>query len=294
MAELTNEQLQKLINLGNLQSFKTKLESKIDTTYAKSSDLESVQTTVGENSQGIQTLNTKVGDGTLSTTAQTIVGAINEVNSAMDHLVDDQTFDELSQRVAAVEGKEVDLSGYQTIEAHNADIAGLQETINGKADASALNDYATVESLGDYAKSSDVATIYATKSELSGKADAQHGHAFGEIDGLQNALDAKANASALAEYAKSSELTNYAKASELATLAETVSSNTTAIQNVQGSLSGKADAQHNHEIEEIDGLRGELDGLQNALDTKANASELDNYVLKSNVATDEDIDLLFA
>lgn len=241
MAELTNEQLQKLINLGNLQSFKTKLESKIDTTYAKASELDSLEVTVQDNSQDIQSLETNVA-------------------GIQESLGNYATKTELSYKADAQHNHEI------------SEIGGLEDALAGKA---------SVESLANYALKSDIKEVdlsgYQTKESdeldtssntIVGAINELNDVANSIIDGTQVVGDAnKLGGVAASEYAKSSDV-----ASTYAT---------------KKALDKKADLVHIHEIDNIS-------GLTEALGAKANASELDNYVLKSNVATDEDIDLLFA
>lgn len=66
------------------------------------------------------------------------------------------------------------------------DLTAIRGNIATKADASALDNYATTAAL---------------TSALSGKANVSHTHAIADVTGLQSVLDAKADASALNDYA---------------------------------------------------------------------------------------------
>ena len=67
---------------------------------ADSDDLDALELRVDSNEQGIGTINNKIGQGNLGTTAQTIVGAINELK---DTIPADTDFAEINTKLSSME-----------------------------------------------------------------------------------------------------------------------------------------------------------------------------------------------
>lgn len=105
-----------------------------------------------------------------------------------------------------------DLSDYVPVDTYNSEKAGF-------ATKSELSSYATKTELSGYETTTHASATYATKSELTsglaGKADSVHTHEIANVNGLQTALDAKADSSALANYATKTELSDKADVSSV-------------------------------------------------------------------------------
>lgn len=96
-----------------------------------------------------------------------------------------------------------DLSDYVPVDTYNSEKAG----------------FATKTELSGYETTTHASSTYATKSELTsglaGKAASVHTHEIANVNGLQTALNAKADSSALANYATKTELSGKADASSV-------------------------------------------------------------------------------
>lgn len=106
-----------------------------------------------------------------------------------------------------------DLSDYVPVDTYNSEKAGFET----KSNASAT--YATKTELSGYETTTHASATYATKSELTsglaGKAASVHTHEIANVNGLQTALNAKADSSALANYATKTELSGKADVSSV-------------------------------------------------------------------------------
>lgn len=96
-----------------------------------------------------------------------------------------------------------DLSDYVSVSTYNSDKA----------------EFATKGELSSYETTAHASATYATKTELtsglSGKAASVHTHEIADVNGLQTALNAKADSSALADYATKTELSGKADVSSV-------------------------------------------------------------------------------
>lgn len=105
-----------------------------------------------------------------------------------------------------------DLSDYVPVDTYNSDKAGF-------ATKGELSSYATKTELSGYETKANASATYATKSELTsglaGKAASVHTHEIANVNGLQTALNAKADSSALANYATKTELSGKADVSSV-------------------------------------------------------------------------------
>lgn len=106
-----------------------------------------------------------------------------------------------------------DLSDYVPVDTYNSEKSGFET----KSNASAT--YATKTELSGYETTTHASATYATKSELTsglaGKAASVHTHEIANVNGLQTALNAKADSSALANYATKTELSGKADVSSV-------------------------------------------------------------------------------
>lgn len=101
-----------------------------------------------------------------------------------------------------------DLSDYVPVDTYNSEKAEF-------ATKGELSSYATKTELSDYETTTHASATYATKTELAGKADSVHTHEIADVNGLQTALNAKADSSALADYATKTELSDKADVSSV-------------------------------------------------------------------------------
>lgn len=73
------------LDAGAAQSDATAANTAINNTITPA--ITALQTTVGNQGGAINTINSLIGNGTPTTTDQTIIGAINEINGKIDHVV---------------------------------------------------------------------------------------------------------------------------------------------------------------------------------------------------------------
>ena len=95
-------------------------------------------------------------------------------------------------------------------------------------------------------------TTDSEKASWNSKADGVHGHAMGDVEGLETALDGKAGSN------HNHDERYYNKT------------------NVNELLLGKAGKVHSHEMSDVNGLSDELTGLENAIDGKADVTHYHN------------------
>lgn len=115
-----------------------------------------------------------------------------------------------------------DLSDYVPVDTYNSEKAGFETKSNASATYATkgeLSSYATKTELSGYETTTHASATYATKSELTsglaGKAASVHTHEIANVNGLQTALNAKADSSALANYATKTELSGKADVSSV-------------------------------------------------------------------------------
>lgn len=83
---------------------KTEVDDKL-TNVATAEDLSGLDARVSANTAGVSELKTKVGTGELTTTDKTVVGAINELKSKTDGIPTEGNFEEMNEKITAVEDK---------------------------------------------------------------------------------------------------------------------------------------------------------------------------------------------
>jgi len=114
--------------------------------------------------------------------------------------------------------------------------------------------------------SSDIATL---RSSLSGKANTVHTHNIADVNGLQQALNAKATTAQTEELTEEIAATNNALNNK-SDVGHT--HNISDVVNLQTELNGKAAAIHTHVIANVDGLQTELDGKSDVGHTHTTAA----------------------
>lgn len=123
---------------------KTEVDSKVEG-LATDADLTELEGKVQTNTSNISTLKTTVGEGALTTTAQNLVGAVNELKTKTDGMATDGNFEEMNNKITQME---------QTVNT-------AVESIDGKADTTYVD-----EQLATKANTADLGTL-ATKSKIT-------------------------------------------------------------------------------------------------------------------------------
>ena len=123
---------------------KTEVDSKVEG-LATDADLTELEGKVQTNTSNISTLKTTVGEGALTTTAQNLVGAVNELKTKTDGMATDGNFEEMNNKITQME---------QTV---NTAVGAIE----GKADTTYVD-----EQLATKANTADLGTL-ATKSKIS-------------------------------------------------------------------------------------------------------------------------------
>ena len=88
------------LDAGAAQSDATAANNAITNTIIPA--ITSLQTTVGNQGGAINTINSLIGNGTPTTTDQTIIGAINEINAEVSQLDSDLTYSTMSITAATI------------------------------------------------------------------------------------------------------------------------------------------------------------------------------------------------
>lgn len=123
---------------------KTEVDSKVEG-LATDADLTELEGKVQTNTSNISTLKTTVGEGALTTTAQNLVGAVNELKTKTDGMATDGNFEEMNNKITQME---------QTV---NTAVGAIE----GKADTTYVD-----EQLATKANTADLGTL-ATKSKIT-------------------------------------------------------------------------------------------------------------------------------
>ena len=134
-----------LVGYGITDAYtKTEVDSKVEG-LATDADLTELEGKVQTNTSNISTLKTTVGEGALTTTAQNLVGAVNELKTKTDGMATDGNFEEMNNKITQME---------QTV---NTAVGAIE----GKADTTYVD-----EQLATKANTADLGTL-ATKSKIS-------------------------------------------------------------------------------------------------------------------------------
>ncbi len=171
----------------------------------------------------VTTLENTMGEGTLSTDAQTIVGAINELDTIANGLPTNENFENMNTAINNIKGSigtvpegSTVVSMIEAAEYDDTALAGrvttlegagyqnatqVQSLINtsiaGKADASALDNYATVEALNGVKTTADNAAAKTyVDEELAKKANASALDNYATVEALNGVKTTADNAAA--------------------------------------------------------------------------------------------------
>ena len=123
---------------------KTEVDSKVEG-LATDADLTELEGKVQTNTSNIGALKNTVGEGALTTTAQNLVGAVNELKTKTDGMATDGNFEEMNNKITQME---------QTV---NTAVGAIE----GKADTTYVD-----EQLATKANTADLGTL-ATKSKIT-------------------------------------------------------------------------------------------------------------------------------
>ena len=169
---------------------------------ADQSALDNLAGRVSANETGISELNTTMGSGELTTTDKTVLGAINELKSKTDGMATDGNFEEMNEKITAMEGK---LDGKQDVanmaqtvtddETKYPSSAAVYGELETKANASDLANYATTETVNQITE--DVTNVTQTVTQLGDTINnAETGLAAKVDDAVAAATEAKEAADA--------------------------------------------------------------------------------------------------
>ena len=139
---------------------------------ADQSALDNLTGRVSANEAGISELNTTMGSGELTTSAKTVLGAINELKSKTDGMATDGNFEEMNEKITAMEsqlrGKQDAANLVQVVsEADTTKYpsgAAVYKELETKANASDLANYATTETVDQITE--DVTNVTQTVTQL--------------------------------------------------------------------------------------------------------------------------------
>lgn len=174
-------------------------------------DLTALTGRVSANETNISGINTKVGDGNLTTDAQTIVGAINEINNDVYRKVQTYTQAEVNTLIGNIQAGDVDLKGYLKETTYEEGMAKKADKLT--VDATNAGNIATVDAKGQYQVSDKKLTDFTSMDDVTGAITTSL--TTGDI---KTALDAKADAATvnteLAKKANSDDVYNKTEVNE--------------------------------------------------------------------------------
>ena len=259
---------------------------------ADQSALDNLTGRVSANEAGISELNTTMGSGELTTTEKTVLGAINELNSKTDGIATDGNFEEMNEKITAMESKLDDKQDVANLvqvvsEADTTKYpsgAAVYKELETKANASELDTLEqTVEQLTNagYVTSDDVNT--AVSDALTAVGAVTDANMAEKLDGyatdeeVQNAIST-ATTDMVTNSTLNTTLSNYATTANLSAKQD---KNVGADKNGQIlTVGADGDITTSTTIEQ-----SAVNGLTDALNTKADASALDDYVTNDGLAT---------
>ena len=139
---------------------------------ADQSALDNLTGRVSANEAGISELNTTMGSGELTTSDKTVLGAINELKSKTDGMATDGNFEEMNEKITAMESKLDDKQDVANLvqvvsEADTTKYpsgAAVYKELETKANASDLANYATTETVDQITE--DVTNVTQTVTQL--------------------------------------------------------------------------------------------------------------------------------
>lgn len=155
-------------------------------------DLTALTGRVSTNETNISNINTKVGEGDLTTDAKTIVGAINEINNDVYRKVDTYTKAQVNTLIGDIQAGDVDLKGYVKETTYQEGMATKANKLT--VDAANAGNIATVDANGQYQVSDKKLTDFTSMADVTGAITTAL--TTGDI---KDALDAKADAATVNE-----------------------------------------------------------------------------------------------
>lgn len=155
-------------------------------------DLTALTGRVSINETNISNINTKVGEGDLTTDAKTIVGAINEINNDVYRKVDTYTKAQVNTLIGDIQAGDVDLKGYLKETTYEEGMAKKADKLT--VDAANAGNIATVDANGQYQVSDKKLTDFTSMADVTGAITTAL--TTGDI---KDALDAKADAATVNE-----------------------------------------------------------------------------------------------
>ena len=150
-------------------------------------DLTALTGRVSTNETSISGINSKVGEGDLTTDAKTIVGAINEINNDVYRKVQTYTQAEVNTLIGDIQAGDVDLKGYVKETTYTDGMSKKADKLT--VDAAKAGNIATVDAKGQYQVSDKKLTDFTSMADVTGAITTSL--TTGDI---KNALDAKADA----------------------------------------------------------------------------------------------------
>ena len=149
-------------------------------------DLTALTGRVSANETSISGINSKVGEGDLTTDAKTIVGAINEINNDVYRKVQTYTKAEVNTAIGNIQAGDVDLKGYVKETTYTDGMAKKADKLT--VDAANAGNIATVDAKGQYQVSDKKLTDFTSMDDVTGAITTSL--TTGDI---KTALDAKAD-----------------------------------------------------------------------------------------------------
>ena len=237
---------------------------------ADQSALDNLTGRVSANEAGISELNTTMGSGELTTSDKTVLGAINELKSKTDGMATDGNFEEMNEKITAMESK---LSGKQ-------DVDNLVQVVSEADTTKYPSGAAVYKELETKANASDLDTLEQTVGQLDSTINAEGTGLTDRIDAAQTAAEEAA------QTAESVQASLALKQDVSAREATTITNDETKYPSsaaVTAALAGKADVSALDNYVTNDGL-GDALATAGAV-TDSNMSEkLADYATKSDLS----------
>ena len=244
---------------------------------ADQSALDNLTGRVSANEAGISELNTTMGSGELTTSDKTVLGAINELKSKTDGMATDGNFEEMNEKITAMESK---LSGKQ-------DVDNLVQVVSESDTTKYPSGAAVYKELETKANASDLDTLEQTVGQLDSTINAEGTGLADMVDAANDAASAAQTAAeGAAQTAESVQASLALKQDVSAREATTITNDETKYPSsaaVTAALAGKADVSALDNYVTNDGL-GDALATAGAV-TDSNMSEkLADYATKSDLS----------
>lgn len=147
---------------------------------ADQSALDNLTGRVSANEAGISELNATMGSGELTTSDKTVLGAINELKSKTDGMATDGNFEEMNEKITAMESK---LSGKQ-------DVDNLVQVVSESDTTKYPSGAAVYKELETKANASELDTLEQTVGQLDSTINAEGTGLADQIDAANDAASA--------------------------------------------------------------------------------------------------------